>query len=70
MAANRTARAAASGLRDLQKCIVEGWACLIDFSFADALLITSSGSAPSMRSSSCAGFLGLARVEFFVQVLQ
>ena len=47
--ANKTARAVAKGRRAHHKCSVDGCPCLIDFSFADALLITSSGIDSSIN---------------------
>ena len=46
--ANSTARHAASGLRAHHRCSVEGCPCRIDFSRAEAALISANGNATSM----------------------
>ena len=48
MEAKRTARAVANGRRAHHKCSVDGCPCRIDFSFEDASLILSRGSATSI----------------------
>jgi hypothetical protein len=46
--ANNTARVPARGLQAHQRCRVEGWPCLMDFSRMHASFIASSGRAVSM----------------------